>query len=128
MKKRRAVGIEATGPAVEHHLLAVGRGDQHGAMPVIIEHHLTERNGSAAAWPTAVSAVSGCISSGGAIRLKTRLNACRHDMNDMLNASPTDGRPSRGHRTRVAESRTASNRASGAGEVGSTLSHHNPVT
>ena len=65
---------------------------------------------------------------GAAIRLKTRLNACRHDMNDILNASPTDGRPSRGHWIRIAESRTASNRASGAGEAGSTPSDHNPVT
>ena len=40
MKKRRAVGIGAAGPAVEHHSLAAGLDDQHGAMPVIIEHHL----------------------------------------------------------------------------------------
>ena len=42
MKKRRAVGIGAAGPAVEHHPLAAGRGDQHGAMPVIIEHHFAQ--------------------------------------------------------------------------------------
>ena len=37
-----------------------------------------------------VSAISGSISSGAAIRLKTRLNASRHDMNYILNAAPTD--------------------------------------
>ena len=65
---------------------------------------------------------------GAVIRLKTRLNACRHDMNDILNASPTDSRASRGHWIEIAESRTASNRASGAGEAGSAPSNHNPVT
>ena len=76
---------------------------------------------------TIVSAISGCISSGAAIRLKTRLNARRHDMNDILNASPTDSRPARGYRIRIAESRTASNRACGASGADSNPSHHNPV-
>ena len=40
MKKRRTVSIGAARPAVEHHPLATGRGDQQGAMPVIIEHYL----------------------------------------------------------------------------------------
>ena len=72
--------------------------------------------------------ISGSISSGAATRAKTCLNVCRHDMNDILNASPTDSRASRGHWIEIAESRTASNRASGAGEAGSAPSNHNPVT
>ena len=49
-------------------------------------------------------------------------------MNNILNASPTDGQSSDGHRIRIAENRTASNRASGASGAGSNPSDHNPVT